>query len=370
MAAPQHALRRGSSSLTRFTSCSQLSSLSISRTSTRSSHYFRKLEATAEKGEVLKPMEEEELSLKALADGWLEGPGSAFKDPLHGSTNYLNAYSPSGKLFRLNTRKGEEGSEANATSDGQLPPERLEDLMPFPLNTQFRSQSVLSEELREEIYNRVVVNGSSVRSVSAEFSVSMERVGAVVRMKQIEKDWQKDGKSLAKPYAQAVLNMLPTTPYIPNDPQPHEDINDLPVHSHTTQQIFYPTSESRDFTRADAGRAFNTDLLPADARIPHPQLIEEHRERNFPPAVRQNLIDERERREIQDRERRKQKMMEREKRQVTVVPGKRHEFRFKDISVDSVGKNGRSPAGVGWRYGFPHEDRKRGQVKIPTRVDT
>ena len=46
----------------------------------------------------------------------------------------------------------------------------------------------------------------------------------------------------------------------------------------------------------------------------------------------------------------------------------RWEFRFRDVSVESVGKDGRDRRGVGARYGMPHEDRKKGQIKIPTRV--
>lgn len=60
------------------------------------------------------------------------------------------------------------------------------------------------------------------------------------------------------------------------------------------------------------------------------------------------------------------------KNTIRVVPhnGKgRTEFRFRKISVESVGKDGRSQFGVGARYGAPHEDRKRGAVKIPVRVE-
>ena len=76
------------------------------------------------------------------------------------------------------------------------------------------------------------------------------------------------------------MEMLPTTEYAANEaPKPHESINDLPAHPATMQQIFYPTSESRAFTRVDAGRVFDENLLPADGRIPHPELIELERER-------------------------------------------------------------------------------------------
>ena len=56
------------------------------------------------------------------------------------------------------------------------------------MNTNFVSQPVLSEELREHIYQRVLQVGS-VKTVSAELGVDMNRVGAVVRLKTIEKGW-------------------------------------------------------------------------------------------------------------------------------------------------------------------------------------
>jgi hypothetical protein len=73
--------------------------------------------------------------------------------------------------------------------DGSLPPETAEDLRPFPLNRYFRSQAVLSEDLREAIYKRVKRDGATVSLASVEFGVSNERVGAVVRLKQMEKEW-------------------------------------------------------------------------------------------------------------------------------------------------------------------------------------
>ncbi len=70
---------------------------------------------------------------------------------------------------------------------------------------------------------------------------------------------------------------------------------------------------------------------------------------------------------------RKEKMevarREKEARELKVVEGRRWEFRFRDVSVEDAGKDGRGPRGVGWRYGMPHEDRKKGQIKIPTSVE-
>ena len=102
---------------------------------------------------------------------WLEGPGESLRFPLPKSTNYLSAYDRRGKLLR-------EGEDTKESED---------DLRPFPLNQHFRSESILSESLREEIWRRVQIEKKSVRTVSVELGVEMRRVGAVVRLVELEK---------------------------------------------------------------------------------------------------------------------------------------------------------------------------------------
>lgn len=172
--------------------------------------------------------------------------------------------------------------------------------------------------------------------------------------------------------------MLPTTPYIDptqaankgKRPVTHEPINDLIVHPATRQQLFVPVAESRQFTRVDAGKAFANDLLPADARIPHPELVQAERElsQGLSFEERRRLAEER----LQKEQAEKQRIEEQKQAEVRaqkVVPQRRWDFVFKDVSVDDVGRDGRKAKGTGWRYGIPHEDRKKGMVKIPTRVE-
>ncbi|KAI9696374.1 MAG: hypothetical protein M1836_005652 [Candelina mexicana] len=337
---------------------------------------------------------------------WLEGPGAAFRNPLPNSTNYLGAYGVNGELLRAAGRSQaseigkNEGADAGGVVDpdkelsahtsevqsadqsvageaekktgstSELPPARGEDFRPFPLNRQFISQKVLSEEFREEIWRRVTKDGKDVKVVSAEMGVEMNRVGAVVRLKTIEKEWAEKGKPLARPYARATLAMLPQTIYNPRYKSRHEPINDLPTHAATLQQIFHPTSESRAFTRADAAKVFDPTLLPADERIPHPELVVLEKEviNGLTKAERNERMFERARVEAEAKEKKEKRRKEREEREVRVVEGRRWEFRFRDVSVEDAGKDGRGERGVGWRYGFPHEDRKKGQVRIPTRV--
>ncbi|KAF2263265.1 hypothetical protein CC78DRAFT_421531, partial [Lojkania enalia] len=300
---------------------------------------------------------------------WLNGPGASLKQPLLDSTNYLGAYDKYGNL---------QAKKAEVEAEEPLPPETTSDLRPFPLNKYFRSQPVLSEELREAIYQRVKRDGATVSLASVEFGVSNERVGAVVRLKQMEKEWIAQGKTLAAPYSKAVLAMVPTTPYIdpslPGNkgkrPINHEPINDLPVHPATRQQLFVPVAESRQFTRADAGKAFDNNLLPADDRIPHPELVQAERElaSGLSFEQRRQLAENRFAAEQAKKKKEAQKK-EAEEAALRTVPQRRWDYVIQNINAEAVGKSERSYKGVGWRYGFPHEDRKKGQVKIPTKVE-
>lgn len=95
---------------------------------------------------------------------------------------------------RQSGKNGEDGGEVETKNDNaeeEIPPERLNDLRVFPHNPSFLSQPVLSEEFREAIWERIMKEGQSVREVSARLRVEMSRVGAVVRLKEIEKEWQR-----------------------------------------------------------------------------------------------------------------------------------------------------------------------------------
>ncbi|KAL2868188.1 mitochondrial 37S ribosomal protein mS45 [Aspergillus lucknowensis] len=331
---------------------------------------------------------------------WLSSEGAEFKNHVPGSTNYISDVKARAKYPDMVLRG----------------PSR-----PFPLNPNFVSESVLSEELRNEIYERVVVKKQSVRAVSVEMGVDMRRVAAVCRLVEMEKRWRQQGKPLALPYARAVHEMIPTTPLYekPSDQRnnPHESINDLPVHRLTDAQIFYPVSESRHFTRVDASRVFSAApattreqdakqaadpseivnninrhsssietvgkgdeeqpiLQSADVRIPHPYLIAHERRRMANPQEhRENrkAYEERLKEVEAAEEEHKRYARERRERRLTRVQPEdsRFEFRIKDVVVskETTGPDGRGARAPGRRYGVPSSDRKKGQVKIPTKVE-
>ncbi|KAL7271135.1 3'-phosphoadenosine 5'-phosphosulfate sulfotransferase [Rhizina undulata] len=268
---------------------------------------------------------------------WLEGPGAVFKSPVYNDTNYLTSY---------DLRTG----ERRVRDDGKI------SNTPFPLNPRFKSEPVLSEELSEEVYRRVAEQKKSVRTVSAELSISLERVAAVVRLKTIEKKWKEENKPLAIHLTKALHSMLPTTPFAEN--QRHESIQDLRLHPLSDRQAFVSVPESRNFTREDAGKELG--LPAADNAIPHPDLVTLERERLSRMDRGEMIAAQRERERLE--EAKKQEAREREKE------------REKGTKVLEVGrwrwKLAEAKTGqVGFRYGVPYDDRKKGTVKIPTRVE-
>lgn len=166
--------------------------------------------------------------------------------------------------------------------------------------------------------------------------------------------------------------MLPQTRWEESGKQQsaHEPINEVPMHPLTLQQVFVPVSESRRFTRADAAKAFHEGLLSADERSLQKELI--GAEREIASGAKREKALKRYREEVQRvEEEHAAKVAERvaaEAAKTRTIATGRAAYRIKDIKVEDGGRDGRSLKGVGWRYGAPLQDRKRGQVKIPTQV--
>ncbi|KXJ90575.1 eukaryotic mitochondrial regulator protein-domain-containing protein [Microdochium bolleyi] len=252
-----------------------------------------------------------------------------------------------------------------------LGPGQFETSVPFMQNPSFRAAPVLNERARELIWQKVMRDGDTIKAVAAEYGIDIRRVAAVIRLKEVEKDWEKKGKTLAKPYAKAVLSMVRThniNPTVQN--KPLEDINEVHIHPHTMQQIFWPTSESRHFTRKDAAKVFNEDMLPLDKRVQIPELITLEKDiasgtapyeaaQKFKKSVRDS--------EFKTAEKARVRATAAESA-VTRVRTDRFDLRFQDFNAEAVGTDGRRRSAIGARYGVPHYDRAKGQVKIPTSV--
>ena len=212
--------------------------------------------------------------------------------------------------------------------------------------------------------------------------------------------------------------MVPITPLAEKGErqQYHEPINDLPPPPQTGAPIINPVPESRSFNRVEAGRVFSgapaleqseaaeishpSDLAekiiedpnsigwvgkganarqilqPADVRIPHPHMVALERDRLANPnewrAVADLQSKRLERQDTIEKERRERIRARREKKLTVVSPeDSRFDYRIKDTiyTTETTGIDGRGSKATGRRYGVPHRDRTRGEVKIPTRVE-
>ena len=166
--------------------------------------------------------------------------------------------------------------------------------------------------------------------------------------------------------------MLPQAQFFEgrDDNQIFEPINDLHIHKWAMNQLWVPVSESRHFTRSDAATAFHPHLLSADKRSMHPELIE--LEKRVNDGMSREESHELFIKATQDQEDRlaeklaKKKAMEEKATIRHQTP--RFEFRIKKVDTNDVGPDGKARDAVGWRYGAPLDDRKRGKIKIPTSV--
>jgi hypothetical protein len=145
---------------------------------------------------------------------WLESSGEQYRRPTPGRPNYLRpedggghqldaqsdaaaAREDSGRSSMLGDMEAQVGDEVaqsvtrrmqQAVKPSKLPPNPR----PYGLNLYYRSERVLSEELKEAIYLQWAEHSASLKDISQRYFVCVERVGAVIRMKQIERNWLKE----------------------------------------------------------------------------------------------------------------------------------------------------------------------------------
>ncbi|KAM0788484.1 hypothetical protein ACM66B_001617 [Microbotryomycetes sp. NB124-2] len=126
-------------------------------------------EAESSEGTSVEPTEaaEDAASVAASAGAgrgfraWLNGEGARYRNGIKGKTNWIGD-------------------------------------TPFPLNPTFRPLPPLADAVKTRIYNAYTFNivakdatdSQVVRAISAKFGVAMDRVRAVIRLKELEKSWR------------------------------------------------------------------------------------------------------------------------------------------------------------------------------------
>lgn len=73
----------------------------------------------------------------------------------------------------------------------RMGPEYVETSNPFINNPSFKVARVLNERARELVWQKVIRDGETIKGVAAEYGIDIRRVAAVIRLKEVEKDWEK-----------------------------------------------------------------------------------------------------------------------------------------------------------------------------------
>ncbi|GAA5855942.1 hypothetical protein JCM8547_000423 [Rhodosporidiobolus lusitaniae] len=160
---------------------------------------------------------------------WLSGEGSRFRKGIPGRTNWI----------------GE---------------------TPFPLNPTFAPLPPLADSIKTKIYNAYLHNillkdasdAQVVRAVSAKFGVSMDRVRAIIRLKELEKQWKEEGLALQTGLLKGMESHLGVK-------QPHEQWRGVESPEPTQVQL---ASNKTVFEMVDVESGDSPVFLPALARTP------------------------------------------------------------------------------------------------------
>lgn len=80
-------------------------------------------------------------------------------------------------------------SDPEAANRPPPPIRNQTDYMPFPQNEHFKAEPITSQAQRQEVWKMIVVDGLSVKETSARLGIEMSRVGAIVRLQEIERAW-------------------------------------------------------------------------------------------------------------------------------------------------------------------------------------
>lgn len=117
-------------------------------------------------------------------------------------------------------------------------------------------------------------------------------------------------------------------------------------------------------------------LKPADSRIPHPHLIafeKDKLDKSLTALERRARHRERLQEDEEKRQAAKARLHEEEEARKTRIDVGRWQFVVTDVQStrQGVGLDGRGSGhgAIGERYGVPSQTRKKGHVKIPTKVE-
>lgn len=151
-------------------------------------------------------------------------------------------------------------------------------LQPFPNNPFCKTNYVVSDELKSQIYDDIQNKGLSTQQVSQNYGLKIPRVEAIVKLFEIEKKWEQRNMindNLAR-MAKTVYQMLPV--FEPDKTFARENLSEIPVPPKTLNSRFLTIAESEPFGPIDAAEVL--ELEPAVKTLEQLSTTGEHSQGN------------------------------------------------------------------------------------------
>lgn len=134
-------------------------------------------------------------------------------------------------------------------------------LQPFPLNPYSKTNYMISDELKLQLFDDIENKGMSSQQVSQQYGLKIPRVEAIVRLVKIEQKWE--NKNMIDPnlknMASTLYKMLPL--FKPEHVERRENLSEIPVPPKTLKSRFVTIAESEPFGPVDAANVL--ELEPA-----------------------------------------------------------------------------------------------------------
>ncbi|GMM34034.1 mitochondrial 37S ribosomal protein [Saccharomycopsis crataegensis] len=145
--------------------------------------------------------------------------------------------------------------EPSSSSPYRRLPNEAQKLQPFPNNKYCKTNTFVSEDMRQKMFSQIEA-GKTIQQIAYEFSISVGRIEALIRLNDIEKVWnqQKKISPSLKAMNTSLYNMLP----LYNQRKP-ENLTEIPVPAKTLRSRFLTIAESEPFGPVDAAKVMGLE---------------------------------------------------------------------------------------------------------------
>lgn len=249
-----------------------------------------------------------------------EDRGTSLRSPLNGNAIQENMR---GVLEEVSPRESAPRYRRNNSRD------ESSKLQPFPLNPYCKTNYMVSDETKLEIFDDIENKGLSSQQVSQKYGLKIPRVEAIVRLLKIEQRWENRG--LVGPDLQrmsgTIYRMVPL--FKSEHTATRENLSEIPVPPKTLKSRFVTIAESEPFGPVDAANVL--ELEPAMKTLERLSAVGEHSEGHDASTKSAS-------------EARKTRVVLAELRQ-----GDRSRLKFRDVKAETVAH----------RYGASRRDNKK-----------